>query len=190
MKKNANRFGPVATIGHVRWVLAMMALSVMVGVVVTPCAGQEADGADVPAALVRNQAQIAALRKEYDGVRLELYEIRRKHERSEAVTALHAAAKKANDAYEAKRASDPATLEARKAQRDAYNGAEMKAARDARSAAYAALSAKTKELLAADPEAAELNAKYKQLRKDLSVLEREARDLRKKGKAPSVKPAT
>lgn len=350
MKKNANRFGRWGTIGHVPWVLAAVALSGMMSLAWTPCLGQEtegadsAEGADVSAALVRNQAQIAANRKEYESVKLKIYEIRKKHERSEAVAALRAAVQKATEDYEAKKDTDPATLEARKiqrelsaaldalveqkikgsaegaaliqkiadsqeqaaalslahdvaelklthkdspitralakdkelaalrsayykaksgkardearaayyaarkaamanmpeaqaliaeiaaaekgekaaekaareaetqlkaierriendkkdtdlaalrakydaakkAERDAYNGAAMKAARDARTAAYAALSAKIKDLLAADPEAAALDAQYKQLRKDRTALEREARDLRKKAKA-------
>ena len=331
--------------------LVMVLLSGMAGLAVTPCPGQDAvpeNESTVAAALVRNQAQMAALRKEYEGVKMKLYEVRRKHERSEIVSALRAAAQRVAAAYEAAKDSNPAMLAARKtqreiseslkvlvqkrietspdgvalrrkvrylteqaaalryaravaelkltyrdspivraldkdaevvrlrsayykaksgkardearaayyaarkaalakmpearalraemaaaskgereaetarrdaerelrdverrieadknapdvvalqakldaarqAERDAYNGPEIKAARDARSAAYSAASTKVNELLAEDAVAVELEARYRQLRKDMSALEREARALRKKAKTSSKK---
>ena len=78
--------------------------------------------------------------------------------------------------------------EARKAVEKAYESGPIQAARELRSQTYRALSAKLKELMAADPEAAALDAKYKSIGKEIDDLEDEARELRKKQKASSKKP--
>ena len=76
--------------------------------------------------------------------------------------------------------------EARKAVEKASTAAGIQAARDARTETYKACSAKIKELMAADPEASALTAKYNRLDKELDDLEDEARELKKKQR-PSPK---
>lgn len=73
--------------------------------------------------------------------------------------------------------------EAREAVEEAYKTPAIQAANEERNEAYRLYSAKIKRLMAADPEAAALQARYDELVKERRELDDEARELQKKLKA-------
>ena len=106
----------------------------------------------------------------------------------DAENAIDAAEKKLDKLYDAAAASDDQDIvvakakreAARKAYQEAYYGGAMQAARDARTAAKKALSAKVKALMAQDPAASDLKAKIESLDKEIDELKAKARKSGKK----------